>query len=82
MTIGTQNAADSSTIVNYVSNPIAVDIPNSVAALDAKKEPLVDSRLRQTILDGLNLLLDDHESLSAAIAEKLSPLSDVRQQCL
>lgn len=73
--IGAQNLADSQTIVNYVANPIAVDIPNSVKALNAKKEPLVNAGLRQQVLDGLNLLVGDHESLSAAIAEKLSPLT-------
>ena len=31
--------------------------------------------LKKQILDGLNLLLGDHESLSAAIAKKLSPIT-------
>ena len=44
-------------------------------ALNAKKDPLVAAGLRERILDGLSLLLDDHESLSAAIAEKLSLLT-------
>jgi hypothetical protein len=46
-----------------------------VKALNAKKKPLVAAGLKKQILDGLNLLLGDHESLSAAIAKKLSPIT-------
>ena len=65
--------ADSETIVNYVSDPIAVDIPNSVKALDMKKPELVEARLRDQVVSSLELLLSDHETLSQAVAEKLAP---------
>jgi len=61
--------------VKYVTDPIVVDIPISVRTLNAKKAPLVGAGLKKQILSGLNLLLSDHGSLSAAIAKKLSPLT-------
>jgi len=73
--VAVQNLDDSNTIVSYVSDPIAVDITNGVAALNDKKAPLVAAGYRQQVLDGLNLLVGDHETLSAAIAKKLDPLT-------
>jgi hypothetical protein len=70
-----QNLNDSITISNYVGNPIATDIYAGLDALETKKEPLVAAGLRQGILDGLNLLVNDHDTLSAAIAQKLNLLS-------
>lgn len=52
-----------------------MDITNSVAATNAKKDLIVAAGYRQQILDGLNLLVGDHETLSAAIAVKLNPLT-------
>ncbi|KUJ06314.1 uncharacterized protein LY89DRAFT_769573 [Mollisia scopiformis] len=71
--VAVQNLNDSITIADYVADPIAVDITAGVAAIIQKKDPLVESGLPQQILDGLNLLVMDHETLSAAIAAKLDP---------
>ncbi|TVY81019.1 hypothetical protein LSUE1_G006791 [Lachnellula suecica] len=71
--VAVQNFNDSLTISQYVSTPIAVDITTGVQAIIAKKDPLVANGLRQQVLDGLNLLVSDHETFSAAVAAKLNP---------
>lgn len=52
-----------------------MDITDGIKALNAKREPLVNSGLRQQILDGLTLLVNDHETFSAAVGDKLNPLA-------
>ncbi|KAH6676459.1 hydrophobic surface binding protein A-domain-containing protein [Halenospora varia] len=71
--IAHQSLADSQTLVSYVSSTLAKDIPAGVDALEAKKKEFVHSGLGSTVVNSLELLKNDHESLSAALASKLDP---------
>jgi len=50
-------------------------VPIAGKALESKKAPLVGAGLKKKILEGLELLEFDHESLSVAIGKKLAPIT-------
>lgn len=60
--ISKQSVADSKTIVDYVSNPIAIDIPDTVTVLKSKKALLEEAGATQFTVLGLELLKYDHDS--------------------
>jgi hypothetical protein len=71
--ISNQSVANSFTIVNYVTDVLAVDIPDSVKVLESKKELLVGAGLGDFTVGRLQLLKYDHETLSAALEAKAAP---------
>jgi Hydrophobic surface binding protein A len=64
-------AVDGQKIISYVSNPIAIDIPNTVATTKAKKALFKKSGLTSSIVAGMKLLEKDHDSLSSVLSSRL-----------
>jgi hypothetical protein len=71
--IGNATVAESQAILDYVSDPIAVDIPKTAEATRSKKALFVADGIEGTVLSSLQLLKDDHDTLSAALEKKVAP---------
>lgn len=71
-TASTFSASDSSAIVNTVSSTVAKSIPNSVDVLKSKKPAFQQAGLTPVIIASLELLLNDHDTFSAAVLSKLT----------
>ncbi|PVH87465.1 hypothetical protein DL98DRAFT_525511 [Cadophora sp. DSE1049] len=65
--------ADSQIIVDFVSDTLAKHIPESVDILEGKKSLFEKDQLEGTVLGSLELLKYDHDTLSAALVEKVDP---------
>jgi hypothetical protein len=63
MTIANQSVPDSLTIVNYVNDTLAKNIPAGVQALE-KKQLFMDAGLRPVVVSSLKLLKHDNENFS------------------
>lgn len=68
----TLDSQNSITVVNSVTNSVAIDIPKSVDALKAKKSLFAEAGLTQVTIASLKLLKSDHDTFSAAIEAKLT----------
>ncbi|KAH7354917.1 hydrophobic surface binding protein A-domain-containing protein [Rhexocercosporidium sp. MPI-PUGE-AT-0058] len=65
--------SDSQIIVDFVSETLAKHIPESVEILESKKELFEKDQLEGTVVGSLRLLKYDHDTLSAALVEKVDP---------
>ncbi|KAH6723298.1 hydrophobic surface binding protein A-domain-containing protein [Leptodontidium sp. MPI-SDFR-AT-0119] len=65
--------SDSKIIVDFVSDTLAKHIPQSVDILESKKELFEKDQLEGTVVGSLKLLKYDHDTLSAALVEKVDP---------
>jgi hypothetical protein len=72
MLIGNQTVADSFTLVDYVRDTLAYDIPDTVKVLEGKKKQFKESGLDGAVVGSLELLKYDHESFSAALESKIA----------
>lgn len=70
--IGKYSASDSSAIVNTVSSTVAITIPNSVDVLKSKKAAFQSAGQVPVVLASLELLLNDHDTFSAAVLNDLT----------
>lgn len=66
----TLSASDSDAIVTFAERSVGVDIPASVDALKAKKARFVAAGLGGVTIASLELLLNDHDTFSAALLAK------------
>lgn len=67
---GPINAADTRRIVDHTINTVGNSIPNAVNTIVSKKENFVQSGQRGVVLASLKLLLNDHDTFSAALLAK------------
>jgi hypothetical protein len=65
--------ADSASIVTLVQKTLVLDNPLAVALLESKKALFAQSLLTGAISSALKTLMDDHVTLSAALAQWVSP---------
>lgn len=66
------SADDSDAIVNTVSSTVVTSIPNSVDVLKSKKQVFQQALLTPVVIASLELLLNDHDTFSAAVVDKLT----------
>lgn len=67
---GPVNQADTNRIVTTVENTVGVSIPKAVDILVSKKPNFVASGQQQVTIASLQLLLNDHDTFSAALVAK------------
>lgn len=66
------SADDSIAVVNTVSSTVVTSIPNAVDVLKSKKQVFQQALLTPVVIASLELLLNDHDTLSAAVLDKLT----------
>lgn len=64
------NATDTIEIVNFTTDTVGYDIPHSVDVLKTKKADFQATGQDPVIVAGLELLLNEHETFSAALLNK------------
>ena len=71
-TASTFSEDDSIAIVHTVENTVVVSIPNAVNILKSKKQLFEEAGQTPVVIASLELLLNDHDTFSAAVLEKLT----------
>ena len=76
----TLDPAQSKEIVDYTVASVGYSIPESVQALEAKREAFTQAGLVPVVLGSLRLLLNDHDTFSAALLAKTTGAADLRAE--
>lgn len=76
----TLDSTESARVVDEVVNTVGNTIPDSVSLLETKKQALTDAGLDGVVVASLKLLLNDHDTFSAAVESKFQGTPDVEAE--